>query len=90
MSLALWLGLGGYRLFAVNLKTEELYKTYCSACHGAKGEGGVEGTAPPLVNSAWVKGEPERAIKIVLHGVMGKMDVGRQSKGMQSNPNRAM
>ena len=43
---------------AVNLNDDELYKTYCSACHGAKGEGGVEGTAPPLVNSAWVKGEP--------------------------------
>lgn len=90
MSLALWLGLGGYRLFAVNLKTEELYKTYCSACHGAKGEGGVEGTAPPLVNSAWVKGEPERAIKIVLHGVMGKMDVAGKTYNLMMPPQGAV
>ena len=33
-------------IHAVNLNDDELYKTYCSACHGAKGEGGVEGTAP--------------------------------------------
>ena len=48
-------GMGHQSIHAFNLNDDELYKTYCSACHGAKGEGGVEGTAPPLVNSAWVK-----------------------------------
>ena len=75
---------------AGNLAPGELYKTYCSACHGAKGEGGVEGTAPPLVNSAWVKGEPDRAIKIVLNGVMGKMDVAGKTYNLMMPPQGAV
>ena len=88
--LAAWLGACLQTVYSINLSKEELYKTYCSACHGAKGEGGVEGTAPPLVNSAWVKGEPDRAIKIVLHGVMGKMDVAGKNYDLMMPPQGAV
>ena len=52
-----------------------LYQTYCSACHGAQGQGGAEGAAPPLAKSLWAQGDPDRMIKVVLHGLMGKIEV---------------
>ena len=33
------------------------------------------GEAPPLEGSSWVMGPQDRLIKIVLHGVRGKMEV---------------
>ena len=52
-----------------------LYQTYCSACHGANGEGGAAGAAPPLAKSLWAQGDPDRMIKVVLHGLMGEIEV---------------
>ena len=52
-----------------------LYQTYCSACHGAAGQGGAEGAAPPLAKSLWAQGDPDRMIKVVLHGLMGEIEV---------------
>ena len=52
-----------------------LYQTYCSACHGAQGQGGAEGAAPPLAKSLWAQGDPDRMIKVVLHGLMGEIEV---------------
>ncbi len=51
----------------------ELFQSYCAACHQYDGQG--VGEAPPLDNSPWVIGPAERLIKIVLHGVRGKMEI---------------
>lgn len=50
-----------------------LYTMYCGSCHGMNGEGGAGDSAPPLANSPWVKGAPERSIKILLHGLQGEL-----------------
>ena len=49
------------------------FESYCAACHQYDGQG--MGEAPPLEGSSWVVGPPDRLIKIVLHGVRGKMEV---------------
>lgn len=46
----------------------------CAACHQPTGKG-LEGLAPPLVDSEWVTGSPERSARIVLHGVRGPLRV---------------
>jgi len=46
----------------------------CFGCHGKQGQG-VDGMAPPLANSEWVTGEPERLIKVLLHGLSGPITV---------------
>ena len=51
----------------------ELFQSYCAACHQYDGQ--AVGEAPPLDNSPWVIGPADRLIKIVLHGVRGKMEV---------------
>jgi len=50
------------------------FRSYCSACHQYDGHG--MGEAPPLDGSPWVMGSQERLIKIVLHGVRGRLEVG--------------
>lgn len=50
----------------------------CVTCHQENGQGLAAGGIniyPPIVDSAWVSGSKERGIKIVLHGLMGKMTV---------------
>ena len=34
------------------------------------------GEAPPLDKSPWVTGPPERLVRIVLHGVKGRIELG--------------
>ncbi len=51
-----------------------VYNTVCTACHLPQGQG-QEGLAPPLAGSEWVSGPESRLIRIVLHGVGGKMEV---------------
>ncbi|MPY89973.1 MAG: dehydrogenase [Luteitalea sp.] len=53
----------------------------CAACHHASGRG-LDGLGPPLVDSEWVVGSPERLIRIVLHGLRGRIAVrGRSYTG---------
>ncbi len=49
-----------------------IYGVYCAACHQAQGQG-LGGLAPPLADSAWVTGEPDRLIQVALHGVRGPL-----------------
>lgn len=53
---------------------EPLYAAVCASCHQADGRG-LEGLAPPLLDSEWVLGPPERTVRIVLHGVRGPIRV---------------
>ncbi len=50
------------------------YNTLCVACHLPQGQG-QEGLAPPLAGSDWVDGPDSRLIRIVLHGVGGRISV---------------
>ena len=62
-------------LSQVNEPTEgvRLFDSYCSACHQYDDQG--MGDAPPLDNSPWVVGPAERLVRIVLHGVRGRIEV---------------
>ncbi len=67
------LGETGSKLWATG---REVYSRdgHCATCHQAKGEG-VEGIYPPLAKSEWVTGDPERLVKIILHGLTGEITV---------------
>ncbi len=51
-----------------------LFTQNCATCHQANGQG-VPGAFPPLAGSEWVTGDEERAIKILLHGLQGPIEV---------------
>ncbi len=54
-----------------------VYQSVCGLCHQPTGYG-VPNVAPPLVESSWVTGEPERLIRIALHGLYGEIEVSGQ------------
>lgn len=59
----------------------EIFTAACAACHQATGAG-LEGLAPPLLDSEWVLGSPERLGRILLHGLSGPIKVrGRTYSG---------
>jgi mono/diheme cytochrome c family protein/glucose/arabinose dehydrogenase len=53
---------------------KQVYTLTCAACHQPNGMG-LEGLAPPLVDSEWVTGSPERMVRIVLQGLTGPISV---------------
>ena len=53
---------------------KDLFLISCGACHQPHGMG-QEGLAPPLVDSDWVLGSPNRLVRIVLHGLHGPINV---------------
>jgi len=58
----------------------------CNTCHQVNGLG-VEGAFPPLAGSEWVQGSEERVIRIVLHGLQGKITVkGKEFPGATPMP----
>ena len=59
---------------------KQTYAGLCTACHQPTGKG-LEGLAPPLADSEWVNGDPERIIKVVMHGLRGPIKV----KGLSYN-----
>lgn len=50
----------------------------CSACHQGEGQG-LAGAYPPLAGSEWVTGDPDTLIRILLHGMQGRVEVRGQS-----------
>ncbi|MFO1440045.1 MAG: c-type cytochrome [Verrucomicrobiaceae bacterium] len=54
-----------------------VYQTVCGLCHQPTGYG-VPNVAPPLAESSWVTGEPERLIRIALQGLYGEIEVNGQ------------
>ena len=54
-----------------------LFTTICAACHQVSGRG-LDGVAPPLLDSEWVLGTHERTVRIVLHGVRGPIKVANR------------
>lgn len=51
-----------------------VYSGTCAACHQANGEGSP-GLFPPLAGSEYVAGNPQRLMRIVLHGLSGPVTV---------------
>ncbi len=61
------------------------FQIICGACHQPTGLG-LEGLAPPLVDSEWVNGSPERIARIVLNGVRGKLNVKGKTWELEMPP----
>lgn len=58
------------------------FEVHCASCHERDGRG-MEGGPPPLQGSPWVTGPEARLIKIVLHGVRGKIEVNGKSYNLE-------
>lgn len=58
------------------LRGYEIYHrdAHCATCHQKDGLGLPE-VYPPLVDSLWVTGNPERLVKLTMHGLIGPMEV---------------
>lgn len=52
---------------------EKLFFSYCAACHRYDGQ--EMGEAPPLEEAEWVTGPESRLIRIVMHGLTGRIVV---------------
>lgn len=52
---------------------ERLFESHCSACHQYDDQG--MGEAPPLEDSPWVIGPSERLVRILLHGITGRIEL---------------
>ncbi|HEY9117197.1 MAG TPA: cytochrome c, partial [Roseivirga sp.] len=63
----------------------QLYRNTCAACHGGAGRG-IEGLAPPLDGSEYIKGSVKRLGLVLLHGLKGPVTV----KGQEYNFNAQM
>ncbi|MDE3084678.1 MAG: cytochrome c [Verrucomicrobiota bacterium] len=57
----------------------------CVTCHQPNGQG-VPGAFPPLVQSEWVQGTPDRVIRIVLFGLQGPVKVRGGEFGAAAMP----
>ncbi len=57
---------------------ETVYQAVCLACHQSNGLG-VPGAFPPLAGSDWVSGDERRLVLLVLHGLMGPIEVNGQA-----------
>jgi mono/diheme cytochrome c family protein len=68
----------------------QLYTLYCSACHGSDGNGVPAANSPPLSNSPWIAGPPDRAVKVVLHGLEGPIEVLGKSYNLTMPPQGAV
>lgn len=80
-------------LFAGYLFAEDgpqLYASYCSACHGPDGKGAAGANFPPLSESPWLAGPPDRAIKVVLHGLEGPVEILGQPYNLAMPPQGAV
>jgi mono/diheme cytochrome c family protein/lysophospholipase L1-like esterase len=49
-------------------------EAHCVTCHQPNGQGMLN-IYPPLVNSPWITGNPDRLIKLTLHGLWGPVTV---------------
>ena len=68
----------------------QLYTLYCSACHAVDGKGATGGTFPPLAESPWVAGDAGRAVKIVIKGLTGPVDVLGKTYNLEMPPQGAV
>lgn len=65
------------------------YTQYCSACHAPDGKGINQGQFPPLAGSEWVKGDANRMIQTVLHGLQGPITAAGKEYNLVMPPQGA-
>lgn len=66
-------------------KGKLFYGAICAGCHQPSGAG-MDGLAPPLLDSEWVLGSPDIPAKIVLSGLNGPIDVAGTTWRMEMPP----
>ncbi len=66
-------------------KGKIIYAGLCAACHQPTGAG-LDGLAPPLLDSDWVLGTAEHPIKIILHGMSGPVVVAGRTWQLEMPP----
>ncbi len=66
-------------------KGKTIYATLCAACHQPHGFG-LDGLAPPLVDSEWVLGKSEVLARIGMHGLAGPVKVSGRSYNLAMPP----
>jgi mono/diheme cytochrome c family protein len=59
---------------ALDLRGKQLFGTHCAACHQPSGRG-LPGLAPSLRDAELLHGPVDRPIRIVLHGLEGKVKI---------------
>lgn len=62
----------------------EIYfrEAHCATCHMPDGKG-LDPAFPPLAASPWVSGDPQRLIKLTLHGMIGPFELkGKKFNGL--------
>lgn len=60
------------------LDGQSLYLQNCASCHG-NSAGGLGSAFPPLVDSEWIAEDKETPIRILLHGLEGRIEVQGQT-----------
>ena len=60
-----------------NSNGASVFKTNCTSCHGATGQG-QPGLAPPLAGNAFVTGDPKKVVTVLLNGLHGEIVVNGQ------------
>jgi putative membrane-bound dehydrogenase-like protein len=66
-------------------KGRTVYATLCAACHQPHGLG-LDGLAPPLVDSEWVLGKTDVLARIVMHGLAGPVKVSGRTYNLAMPP----
>jgi len=66
-------------------KGKVTFNTLCAACHQSHGFG-LDGLAPPLVDSDWVLGKPDSLVRIVSHGLGGPVKVSGRTWDLTMPP----
>jgi mono/diheme cytochrome c family protein len=66
-------------------KGKVTFNTLCAACHQPHGFG-LDGLAPPLVDSDWVLGKPDVLVRIVSHGLGGPVKVSGRTWDLTMPP----
>jgi mono/diheme cytochrome c family protein len=64
---------------------KQLFSATCAACHQPHGLG-LDGLAPPLVDSEWVNGSVDRLARIAINGVRGPIKVGNRNYRLDMPP----
>lgn len=63
----------------------QLYADACAQCHGSDGRG-IEGQAPPLALSPWVRDSDAWLVRIVLQGLTGRIVVNGETWNLNMPP----
>lgn len=83
--LILWV-FGFSAVHAAEIDGKAQYEMLCGACHNPDGKGAGEGAFPPLAGSEWVKGDPERMVQVILHGLTGPVTVLNKTYNLAMPP----